>query len=381
MLKPDCHLVFYREIWHHKDKNIRKGRKEETTVNEGLQEYAQRLRMTGQLEASVYGEMMRFRDAELTSLVCEYALQTRKERAAEEIQWLGTIDISSYCKNDCYYCGLRRDNRFAGRYRMEAEEIFACCEAGLQQGITNYLIQGGEDLWYTTERVTEIIRGMKRLSKDITILLSLGERSRAVYQTWKMAGADGYLLCYQTSDDRSYHRLHPVKMSLLRKKQCLWELKELGYLVGTGFMIGTPYQRITDLADEFAFLRQLAPDMMMVETFLASDGTPFEKERNGVMDLTYFVMALLRLSFPKLYMPVAQTVELFDRDGIRQGVRAGADMVSVDLTQEQWRQQYHCYRRSAMRGKIGLENIGEFRKSLQEAEYEIAGLDEHICRR
>ena len=236
-------------------------------------------------------------------------------------------------------------------------------------------------MWYTTERITEMIRGMKKLSKDITIFLSLGEKSRAVYQTWKQAGAEGYLLCYQTSDDRFYHKLHPNKMSLLRKKQCLWELKELGYLVGTGFMIGTPYQRITDLADEFAFLRQLAPDMMMVETFLASDGTPFEKERNGVLDLTYFVMALLRLSFPKLYMPVAQTVEFFDRDGMRQGVRAGADIVLVDLTPEQWRKQYHCYQRAVRRGKIGLENMADFKRSLQEADYEIAGIHERICRR
>lgn len=350
-------------------------------MNEGLQEYAQRLRMSGQLDASAYGEMIRFRDAELMGLVCKYAMQTRMERAAESIQWLGTIDISSYCKNDCYYCGLRRDNRFAERYRMDLDEILSCCEAGLQQGITNYLIQGGEDLWYTTERVTEMIRGMKKLSKDITIFLSLGEKSRVVYQTWKQAGAEGYLLCYQTSDDRFYHKLHPNKMSLLRKKQCLWELKELGYLVGTGFMIGTPYQRITDLADEFAFLRQLAPDMMIVENFLASDGTPFEKERNGVLDLTYFVMALLRLSFPKLYMPVAQTVEFFDRDGMRQGVRAGADIVPVDLTPEQWRKQYHCYQRAVRRGKIGLENMGDFRRSLQEADYEIAGIHERICRR
>lgn len=356
------------------------GRQEEK-LNEGLQEYAKRLRETGQLEGAAYAEMIRFRDAQLMELVSQYAVQTRLDQAAQGIQWMGTIDLSSYCKNDCYYCGLRRDNRFAERYRMSLDTVLDCCERGLEQGITNFLLQGGEDLWYTPERITEMIRKMKKMSGDMTIFLSLGERSRAVYQTWKQAGADGYLLCYQTSDDRFYRRLHPAKMSLLRRKQCLWELKEIGYLVGTGLMVGTPYQRVTNLADEFAFLRQLAPDMMILDIFLASEGTPFEKERNGVLELTYFMMSLLRLSFPKIYMPVAQTVEMLDRNGIVQGIGAGADIIPVDLTPPEQRSRYHCYCRHMMRGKTGIEDMLQFQKNIQEEQYEIAGMHEHISRR
>ena len=334
-------------------------------MNDGLAEYAQRLMAGGRLEDAQYAEMIRFRDAQLAELMCEYAARTKKRQSGEEVQWLGTIDLSSYCKNNCYYCGLRRDNRFAKRYRMSLDEVAQCCERGLEQGINRYLIQGGEDLWYTPDRIEKMIRQIRQLSADAEIYLSLGEKSRAVYQKWKAAGAKGYILCHQTAEDKSYHRLHPANMSLLRRKQCLWELKELGYLVGTGFMIGTPYQRVTGLAEEFSFLRQLAPDMMVVETFIATEGTPFEKERNGMLDLAYFMTSLLRLSFPGIHMPVGQTVQMLDREGAFRAIQAGADMVPVDLTPPEQRNSYHCCKKAVMRGRIGLEDMEFLRGELQ----------------
>ena len=226
-----------------------------------------------------------------------------------------------------------------------------------------------------------MIRRICSLSEDVTVLLSLGEKSRAVYQKWRDAGATGYILCHQTANDSFYRKLHPAQMSLLRRKQCLWELKELGYLVGSGFMIGTPYQRVAELADEFAFLRQLAPDIMMVDTFLAANGTPFEQERNGMPDLTYLILSLLRLSFPDIYLPVSQTVELTDREGVLRGVQAGADMVLADLTPEPLRRKYHCFKGRLMRGQTGAGKLEKYRRSLQEAHYEIADIHRRIGQR
>lgn len=343
-------------------------------MNEGLQEYARRLRVMGQLSSAEYAELIRFRDGDLLQLLCSYAEQIRISRPDPSIMWMGTIDLTSYCKNNCYYCGMRRDNRFAERYRMSTEEVTACCRKGLEHGISSFLLQGGEDLWYTPDVIADMIRSMRSLSEDVTVFLSLGEKSRAVYQKWKEAGAVGYILCHQTANDSFYRKLHPAQMSLLRRKQCLWELKELGYLVGSGFMIGTPYQRVAELADEFAFLRQLAPDIMMVDTFLAAKGTPFEQERNGMPDLTYLMLSLLRLSFPDVYLPVSQTVELVDREGVLRGVQAGADVVLTDLTPEPLRDKYLCFKGRFMRGQTGVEKMEQYCSGLREAHYEIADI-------
>ena len=162
-------------------------------MNEGLQEYAHRLRVMGQLSSAEYAELIRFRDGELLQLLCSYTEQTRKSRPDPSIIWVGTIDLTSYCKNNCYYCGMRRDNRFAERYRMSTEEVVACCLEGLEHGISCFLLQGGEDLWYTPDVVADMIRRICSLSEDVTVLLSLGEKSRAVYQKWRDAGATGYM--------------------------------------------------------------------------------------------------------------------------------------------------------------------------------------------
>lgn len=378
-MRPGILLRFCRKYGIMKGKNIRRGGV--GTVNEGLQEYAHRLRVMGQLSSAEYAELIRFRDGELLQLLCSYTEQIRKSRPDSSIMWVGTIDLTSYCKNNCYYCGMRRDNRFAERYRMSTEEVVACCLEGLEHGISCFLLQGGEDLWYTPDVVADMIRRICSLSEDVTVLLSLGEKSRAVYQKWRDAGATGYILCHQTTNDSFYRKLHPAQMSLLRRKQCLWELKELGYLVGSGFMIGTPYQRVAELADEFAFLRQLAPDIMMVDTFLAANGTPFEQERNGMPDLTYLILSLLRLSFPDIYLPVSQTVELTDREGVLRGVQAGADMVLADLTPEPLRRKYHCFKGRLMRGQTGAGKLEKYRRSLQEAHYEIADIHRRIGQR
>lgn len=371
-------LAFTGKHNYYRKRNERKGRRR---LNDGLRELVDRLGSGGALTPQEYTELLRFRDGEVSALLLEHVEALRKSGFGNELYPMGTIDISSYCKNNCYYCGLRRENRFAQRYRLEINEIMKCCENGWSKGIRSVLLQGGEDLLYTPDKIADIISEIRRQWSDIAIFLSLGEKSMAVYEKWKRAGADGYILCCESSKDSAYRKLHPAKMSLLRRKQCLWELKELGYILGSGFLIGTPYQKVSEMAEEFLFLRQLAPELVLTGTFLPADGTPFEGERMGLADLTDYMISLLRLTFPNLYLPVAQSLAAIDKDGNVNGVRAGADVILTDLTPADKRQEYHCFRKRLLRGKIGIEDFGSQLDKLEEAGYAAAGIDRKIARR
>lgn len=339
-------------------------------MSEGLKKLVDKLGQFGVLEEQEYVELIRFRDEETTEYLRRTAEKQQQSRRGR-VYTMGTIDLSSYCKNNCKYCALQRDNRFAERYRMTGEQVLECCRAGIEKGIYSFLIQGGDDLQYTPNQIAEMIAAIRELAPESSVFLALGEKSRAVYKKWRMAGAGGYILCHEASEDGLYKKLHPANMSLLRRKQCLWELKELGYAVGSGFMVGSPYQRVTDLAKEFLFLKQLDPQLILTGPFLPMDGTPFEGERNGTPDITYFVMSILRLSLPGAFIPAAQTLEMIDREGALHAVQAGADIILPDLTPQAMRSQYHCYKKRYIRGEIGMEVLTDKERKLREAGYEI----------
>ncbi len=341
-------------------------------MSEGLKKLADKLAQKGRLEEQEYVELLRFHDKETVEYLCQLAGRVQRKDRGGQIQVMGTVDLSSYCKNNCKYCGLRRDNRFARRYRMTVSDVLSCCQEGGSQNIHDFLIQGGDDLSYTPDQIADMIAAILEEMPGTSVFLALGEKSRAVYRKWREAGATGYILCHEAAEDSRYKKLHPANMSLLRRKQCLWELKDLGFIVGSGFMVGSPYQRVTDMAKEFAFLRQLEPQLLLAGPFLPAEGTPFENERNGPFDLTCFVLSLLRLILPQALLPVAQTLELVDRDGALHAVRAGADMLLPDLTPRDLRSRYHCYKKRLMRGNIGVEALANKRRKLQGDGYEIA---------
>lgn len=332
-----------------------------------------RLEKTQRLPALDYAELIRFRDGESASYLAERAEAVRGGQFGRRIQFQGLIDLTSYCRNDCYYCGLRRENRFVHRYRMEAEDVLSCCETGYIQGIRSFLIQGGEDPVYTPDRIEQLVKEIRSKYPDCQVYLALGERSGAVYRKWVQAGMDGYILRYQTSDESYYKKLHPGNMSLLKKKQCLWELKGLECQLGTGFMIGTPNQKFTDLAQEMLFLKELSPQYIMVGPFISAANTPFESSRCGNVDLTCYLLSMLRLMFPGAILPVATTAAILERTGNWKGVQAGANMVLVDLTPRELREEYHQYSKRMFRGAEGREGLVQLREQLQDAGYEIAG--------
>jgi biotin synthase len=340
-------------------------------MNDAMRRLVDRLETEGVLEPEEFGELIRFRDSETTEYLNLCAQRVRRRYHTQSIHVMGTIDLTTYCKNDCYYCAFQRQNRFFHRYRMDIQQVLSCCREGLEQGISTFLLQGGEDLEYTGEQIADMISAIKQLAPHGKVMLALGEKSRNVYRLWRDAGASGYILRHEAADESLYRKLHPANMSLLRRKQCLWELKELGYDVGSGFMLGIPYQQIADISREFLFLRQLMPQMVLVGPFLPMEGTRFEGQRNGQADLNHFVLSLLCLMMPQVTLPVAQTLELIDKEGYFHGVRSGANMLMVDLTPENFREQYHTYKRRLIRGDISLHSLEDKKIRLGEEGYEI----------
>lgn len=340
-------------------------------MNDATRRLVDHLEVEGTLDSEEFHELIRSQDANTLAYLCQCTKRVRKRFHTSSVKLIGTIDLTNYCKNDCYYCACQRQNRFFHRYRMTFEQVVSCCQEGKEMGISTFLLQGGEDLDYTKEQIGDMISAIRRIVPEGEVILALGEKSRSCYRHWKEAGASGYLLRHEAANDSLYRKLHPSNMSLLRRKQCLWELKELGYEVGSGFMVGAPYQQINDLSQEFFFLKQLMPQMVMAGPFLPMEGTRFAGERNGQADFTCFVLSVLRLMLPHAWIPVAQTLELLDKEGYLHGILAGANVLMVDLTPEQYREQYHSYKRRLLRGDISPRTLETKITRLREEGYEI----------
>ena len=211
-----------------------------------------------ELPREEYIELLQdWENPEKSRVLTEEAVRLRRQYYGDKVYTRGLIEFTNYCKNDCYYCGIRRGNSHAKRYRLSREEILDCCGNGYELGFRTFVLQGGEDPYYTDERMTEIISSIRRGWPDCAITLSIGEKSYESYRLFKEAGADRYLLRHETASDELYRRLHPEEMLLSRRKQCLYDLKSLGYQVGAGFMVGSPGQTIEHLAEDLMFLKEL----------------------------------------------------------------------------------------------------------------------------
>ena len=227
----------------------------------------------------------------------------RQENYGNEIYIRGLIELTNYCKNDCIYCGIRRSNRNAQRYRLEPEDIMECCRTGYELGFRTFVLQGGEDGWYTDEKVCQILTAIKKDYPDCAVTLSLGERSRESYQAWFDAGADRYLLRHETATPEHYAKLHPPELSLARRMECLHNLKEIGYQTGCGFMVGSPFQTAHHLAQDLLYIHELQPQMVGIGPFIPHHDTPFSKKPAGTVEDTLFYLAIIRLMLPKVLLP------------------------------------------------------------------------------
>ena len=261
----------------------------------------------------------------------------------------GLIEFTNYCKNDCYYCGIRAGNSHADRYRLTEEEILSCCREGYALGFRTFVLQGGEDLYFTTERICSLVAAIHAAFPDCAITLSIGEKTREDYQAYFDAGR--YLLRHETADSAHYEKLHPASMSLANRKRCLYDLKEIGYQVGAGFMVGSPYQTTAQLICDIRFLQALSPDMIGIGPYISHAQTPFAGQPNGSLALTLRLLAILRLLFPYVLLPATTALGTIAPNGRELGLKAGANVVMPNLSPVRVRKKYELYENKICTGE------------------------------
>lgn len=302
-----------------------------------------KLYRTHSLSIEEYEELITQRTDALAEELRKKAVHVRKTIYGTEIFTRGLIEISSYCKNDCLYCGIRRGNRKAERYRLTPEEILSCCREGWDLGFRTFVLQGGEDPWFTDDILSPLLREIKREYPGCAVTLSLGERSRESYQRLFDAGADRYLLRHETADKSHYETLHPKEMSWDHRMECLSTLKEIGYQVGCGFMVGSPGQTAQHLAKDLKFIETFQPAMCGIGPFIPHKDTPFHNQSAGTVELTCYLLSLLRLIQPNLLLPSTTALGTLDPSGREKGILAGANVVMPNLSPVSVRKKYALY--------------------------------------
>lgn len=299
------------------------------------------------------------------------AVKVREKHYGRKVFVRGLIEFTNYCKNDCYYCGIRCGNKNAHRYRLTEEQILDCADEGHRLGFNTYVLQGGEDSYFTDKIMCDIIYKIKSKYPDCAITLSIGEKSRESYKAYRDAGADRYLLRHETADNAHYKKLHPSYMSLENRKNCLYTLRELGYQVGAGFMVGSPYQTSENLAEDLLFLKDLQPHMVGIGPFIPHQDSPFANEKGGTLNLTLTMLALVRLMLPKVLLPSTTALGTIDPMGREKGFDAGANVVMPNLSPTNVRKDYSLYDNKICTGDEAAQCIMCLKGRIERAGYEM----------
>ena len=302
-----------------------------------------RLHATGSLDRKQWIQLLSERSEETDQYARDLGNKVRQQIYGNDIYVRGLVEFTNYCKNDCYYCGIRRSNKNAQRYRLTEEDILLCCQQGYELGFRTFVLQGGEDGYYTDERLLSIIHKIKAEYPDCALTLSIGEKSEESYRDYREAGVDRYLLRHETADEEHYGKLHPSSMSCEHRKNCLRTLKKLGFQTGAGFMVGAPYQTVENLADDFLFLKELNPEMVGIGPFIPHQDTPFHGEKSGTLEDTLFYLALLRLMLPHVLLPATTALGTIHPKGREMGVLSGANVVMPNLSPVSVRKKYMLY--------------------------------------
>lgn len=306
----------------------------------------------------------------------EYAGEKARTLATKvygnQIYIRGLIEVSNYCKNDCYYCGIRKSQKTCQRYRLTKEDILSCCEEGYNLGFRTFVLQGGEDAWFTDAVLSDIIYSIKAKYENCAVTLSMGERSYDSYKQLFDAGADRYLLRHETADEVHYRYLHPDSLSSKHRKECLWNLKEIGYQVGTGFMVGSPGQTPEMIAKDLKFIYDLKPNMVGIGPFVPAKGTPFEKEKAGTLSQTLFLLSLIRIMLPEVLLPATTALGTIDPNGREKGILMGANVVMPNLSPKEVRKKYALYDNKLCTGEESAQGKEDLIKRMEKIGYVIA---------
>lgn len=336
-----------------------------------LEHLIQKLHTRHHLEKDEWIALIQGRTDALAAFVFSKARKVRHHYYGHDVYIRGLIEFTNYCKNDCYYCGIRKSNSNAERYRLTKDQILGCCQAGYRLGFRTFVLQGGEDGWFTDERMICIVRAIKKEFPDCAVTLSIGERSCESYQALFDAGADRYLLRHETFNSHHYSTLHPAVLTAENRQNALWTLKEIGYQVGAGFMVGSPGQTAEYLAEDLLFLEKLQPHMVGIGPFIPHHDTPFAGETAGTLELTIFLLGLIRLLLPKVLLPATTALGTIAPDGRELGILAGANVIMPNLSPADVRENYSLYDNKLCTGAEAAEARQELEERMRSIGYRI----------
>ena len=327
-----------------------------------MTELTSRLLKDRSLSLEEYAALIRtFTDDDAVILAKE-ACRVRDEVYGNQVYVRGLIEISNFCRNDCFYCGIRRSNKKCDRYRLTKEDILSCCEEGYSLGFRTFVLQGGEDGYYTDAVMCDIVKEIKSRFPDCAVTLSLGERSRESYQKLFDAGADRYLLRHETSDAEHYSLLHPTELTLENRMKCLKDLRDIGFQVGAGFMVGSPFQTAEHLAKDLCFIADFKPDMCGIGPFVPHSDTPFGGYPTGSAVLTCFLLSVIRIIHPTVLLPATTALGTILPKGRELGILSGANVVMPNLSPATERKKYSLYNNKLSDGAESAQCLDELKK-------------------
>lgn len=340
-------------------------------MTERVRNIINKLINTHSLEEYEYEQLILACDEESFELLRDEALRLRHKVYGNTVFIRGLIEISNYCKNDCYYCGIRRSNSKCERYRLTSEEILDCCEIGYSLGFRTFVMQGGEDSYFSDNYLCNLIREIKARYSDCAVTLSLGERSGESYENLFLAGADRYLLRHETADCKHYSMLHPENLSLENRIKCLEELKGIGYQVGCGIMVGSPYQSAKTIAKDLKFIERFAPDMCGIGPFIPHKDTPFADKQQGSLELTCYLLSIIRIIQPNILLPSTTALGTIAPDGREKGILSSANVLMPNLSPQLVRDKYMLYNNKLNSGVESAEKLAELKQIVSSLGYEI----------
>ncbi len=323
------------------------------------------------LTVSEYEFLIVNRTPEIAESLAKKADNVRRKIYGNKVFIRGLIEISNICKNDCFYCGIRRSNKACERYRLTEAEILDCCDEGYRLGFRTFVLQGGEDGYFSDEVLCEIIKSIKKSYPDCAVTLSMGERSEESYKRLFTAGADRYLLRHETADEEHYKKLHPAEMSFEKRMDCLKTLKKIGFQVGCGFMVGSPFQTAEMLARDLKFIEEFKPDMCGIGPFIPHRDTPFAGYDGGTAELTCYLLSIIRLIHPEVLLPSTTALGTISPDGREKGILSGANVVMPNLSPETVRKKYELYNNKLSDGDESAESVEKLKEKLRSVGYEI----------
>ena len=323
------------------------------------------------LDVSGYETLINERTPETTEILKNEAVSIRRSIYGNDVYVRGLIEISNICRNDCLYCGIRRSNKNVRRYRLTREQILACAEEGWRLGFRTFVLQGGEDAFFTDSFLTDLIKEMKARWPECAVTLSLGERSPESYRILREAGADRYLLRHETADREHYGKLHPPEMSFENRMNCLSELRSAGYQVGCGMMVGSPFQTTEHLAKDLKFVETFKPDMCGIGPFIPHHDTPFAQYPAGTLELTCFLLSVIRIIHPQVLLPATTALGTIHPSGREMGILSGANVVMPNLSPPSVRKQYELYDNKICTGEESAECRSCLEKRIESIGYRI----------